>query len=111
MWKETVRLKSLRVYILVHYQITEVTCSKYSIFSLDKLYGCRAIDDEGQQVYCTCIELEENGNFNCTNCFAQHSRDGQYRDYLDALRKGLNQSGVYSLKPDNMSPFKVQHCF
>ena len=84
----------------------------FKIFNwLEKLYGCRAIDEEGQQVHCTCIELEENGNFNCTNCFAQYSRDGQYRDCFDALRKGLNDSGVYSLKPDNMEPFKVQHCF
>ena len=42
--------------------------------------------------------------------------DDPPRDCLDALRKGWNKNGVYSVKPDNMSSFKLynivfnKHC-
>ena len=32
-----------------------------------------------------------------------------YLDCLDALIKGQIKNGVYSIKSDNMSSFKVQH--
>ena len=52
--------------------------------------------------------MPEIGKFNCS-CFAHNlpTPGGPYLDCLDALRKGQNESGVYSLKPDNLSPFKV----
>ena len=78
-------------------------------FSTDYLYSCKAKDVEGQDLSCTCIELKEKENYNCS-CFADDTPDGQYLDCLDALMKGNNKSGVYSLKPDNMASFKVQHC-
>ena len=74
------------------------------------MYSCKAIDEEGQDLSCTCIELKEKGKYNCT-CFVNDpptTPEVHYLDCLDALRKGNNESGIYSLKPDNMSPFKVQ---
>ena len=58
------------------------------------------------------MELKEKGKYNCT-CFANDppTPEVHYLDCLDALRKGQNKSGVYSLKPDNMSPFKVSHFY
>ena len=47
--------------------------------------------------------------YNCT-CFVNYppaTPDGQYLDCLDAFIKGQNKNGVYSIKPDNMSSFKV----
>ena len=81
-------------------------------FHTDKLYSCKAKDEEGQDLSCTCRKLNETGKHNCT-CFVDDpptTTEVHYLDCLDALRKGQNKSGVYSLKPDNMSPFKVQHC-
>ena len=57
------------------------------------------------------MELKEKGKYNCT-CFANDpppTTEEHYLDCLDALRKRQNQSGVYSIKPDNMSPFKVAY--
>ena len=31
-------------------------------------YSCKDDDKEGQNTQCNCIELEEKGKFNCTNC-------------------------------------------
>ena len=58
------------------------------------------------------MELKEKGKYNCT-CFANDppTPEVHYLDCLDALRKGQNKSGVYSLKPDNISPFKVSHVY
>ena len=47
--------------------------------------------------------------YNCT-CFVDDppaTPEVHYLDCLDALRKGQNKNGVYSIKPDNMSSFKV----
>ena len=79
--------------------------SLLNCFSKEYLYSCKAKDVDEQDLSCTCIELNEKENYNCT-CFA----DVHYLDCYDALMKGNNKSGVYSLKPDNMVPFKVQHC-
>ena len=77
-------------------------------FPIEKLYSCKAKDEEGQDLSCTCIKLNETGKYNCT-CFADDppTTEENYLDCLDALRKGQNESGVYSLKPDNLSPFEV----
>ena len=74
------------------------------------LYSCKAQDEEGQDLSCTCMELKEEGKYNCT-CFANDppTTEVHYLNCLDALRKGQNSSGVYTIKPDNMSPFKVLH--
>ena len=77
--------------------------------STEYLYSCKATNEEGQDLSCTCIELKEKGKYNCT-CFADDTPEGQSLDCYDALMKGQNKNGVYSLKPDNLSPFKVQHC-
>ena len=74
------------------------------------MYSCKANDEEGQDLSCTCIELKEKGKYNCT-CFVNDpptTPEVHYLDCLDALRKGQSESGIYFLKPDNMSPFKVQ---
>ena len=72
------------------------------------LYSCKAQDEEEQDLSCTCMELKEKGKYNCT-CFAndQQTHEVHYLDCLDALSKGQNKNGVYTLKPDNLSPFKV----
>ena len=73
------------------------------------LYSCKAQDEEGQYLSCTCMELKKKGKYNCT-CFTDNkpsTAEEHYLDCLDALRKGQNKSGVYSIKPDNISPFKV----
>ena len=47
--------------------------------------------------------------YNCT-CFVNDpptTPEVPYLDCLDALRKGQNKNGVYSIKPDKMSSFKV----
>ena len=81
-------------------------------FPTEYLYSCKAKDDEGQNVSYSCIELRRNEKYNCT-CFIDDQSttpEVHYLDCLDALRKGQKKSGVYSLKPDNSSPFKVQYC-
>ena len=56
------------------------------------------------------MELNETRKYNCT-CFAPPTTpEVHYLDCLDALTKGQNKNGIYSIKPDNMSSFKVQHC-
>ena len=72
------------------------------------MYSCKATDEKEQDLSCTCIELKENGKYNCT-CFVDDpptTPEVHYLDCLDALRKGKNESDVYSLKPDNMSPLR-----
>ena len=59
---------------------------------------------------CTCIELnDEDEDYNCTCSTKEpcHATEGHYLDCLNALRKGKRESGVYSLKPDSLPPFKV----
>ena len=73
------------------------------IFS-EFIYICKD-NDERQDLSHTCRKLNDESKYNCT-C----SADVHYLDCYDAKMKGNNQSGVYSLKPDNMSSFKVQHC-
>ena len=72
------------------------------------MYSCKANDEEGQDLSCICRKLNETTKYNCT-CFADDppTTEDNYLDCLDALRKGENENGVYSLKPDNMLPFKV----
>ena len=79
-------------------------------FHTEYLYGCKAEGEEGQDLSCTCMKLQQKGKFNCT-CFAddQVEMDEHYLDCHDALRKGQLQSGVYLLKPDNMAPFEVHN--
>ena len=79
-------------------------------FHTEYLYGCKAVDEEGQDLSCTCMKLQQKGKFNCT-CFAddQVEMDEHYLDCHDALKKGQLQSGVYLLKPDNMAPFEVHN--
>ena len=82
-------------------------------FHTDKLYSYKANNEEGQDLSCNCRKLTETGKYNCT-CFVNDpptTTEVHYLDCLDALEKGQNKSGLYSLKPDNMSPFKIQHCF
>ena len=76
------------------------------------MYSCKGNDEEGQDLSCICRKLNETGKYNCT-CFVDNppTTEENYLDCLDALRKGHNENGVYSLKPDHMSTFKVQHCF
>ena len=81
------------------------------LVTTEKLYSCKATDEEGQDLSCNCIKLKEKGNYNCT-CFGvdlptSTDQKQHYLDCLDALRKGRKKNGVYSLKPDNLSPFKV----
>ena len=78
------------------------------IFS-EFIYICKANDDKGQDLTHICRKLNDITKYNCT-CFADDpptTPEVHYLDCLDALRKGQNKSGVYSLKPDNMSSFKV----
>ena len=77
-------------------------------FRTEYLYGCKAEDEEGQDLSCNCMKLQQKGKFNCT-CFAdeQVEMDEHYLDCNDALKKGQLQNGVYLLKPDNMAPFEV----
>ena len=78
-------------------------------FLLEKVYGCKAKDEEGQDLSCTCRKLNETGKYNCT-CFVDDpptTPEVHYLDCLDALRKGQNKSGVYLLKPNILEPFKV----
>ena len=73
------------------------------------MYSCKAQDEEGQDLSCTCMELKDKGKYNCT-CFTNDpppTTEVYYLDCLDALRKGQNRSGVYTLKPNNASPFNV----
>ena len=79
-------------------------------FPVEYLYSCKAVDEEGQDLSCDCMKLQQKGKFNCT-CFAddQVEMDEHYLDCHDALKKGQLQSGVYLLKPDNMAPFEVHN--
>ena len=79
-------------------------------FHIEYLYGCKAEDEEGQDLSCTCMKLQQKGKFNCT-CFAddQVEMNEHYLDCHDAFQKGQLQSGVYLLKPDNMAPFEVHN--
>ena len=79
-------------------------------FHIEYLYGCKAVDEERQDLSCTCMKLQQKGKFNCT-CFAddQVEMDEHYLNCHDALKKGQLQSGVYLLKPDNMAPFEVHN--
>ena len=82
-------------------------------FIAEKIYNCKANDEEGPDIACSCKEQNENGDHNCT-CFADEvpTNESTYLDCFDALKKGKLESGVYFLKPDNMAPFKVytEHC-
>ena len=81
----------------------------YCFFLLEKIYGCKAKDEEGQDLSCTCRKLNETEKYNCT-CFVDDqltTPEVHYLDCLDALRKGQNKSGVYLLKPNILEPFKV----
>ena len=77
-------------------------------FPVEYLYGCKAEDEEGQDLSCNCMKIQEKGKFKCT-CFAddQVEMDEHYLDCNDAFKKGQLQSDVYLLKPDNMEPFEV----
>ena len=80
-------------------------------FHTDYLYGCKAEDEEGQDLSCNCMKLQEKGKFNCT-CFADDQGEDVEEHYLnchDALKKGELDSGVYLLKPDNLEPFEVHN--
>ena len=65
-------------------------------FHLEYLYGCKAVDEEGQDLSCTCMKLQQKGKFNCT-CFAddQVEVEEHYLNCHDALKKSQLQSGVY----------------
>ena len=79
------------------------------MFLLKQVYGCKANDEEGQYLSCTCRKLNETGKYNCT-CFVNDpptTTEVRYLDCLDALRKGQNTSGVYLLKSILLEPFKV----
>ena len=81
-------------------------------FSPEYLYECKAKDEEGQDLSCTCLEQEDNNtsSYNCT-CFpyATPPLEEHYLDCFDAMIKGQTESGIYLLKPDKLSPFKVQY--
>ena len=79
-------------------------------FHIEYLYGCKAVDEEGQDLSCNCMQLQQNDKFNCT-CFAddQVEVEEHYLDCQDALNNGELDSGVYLLKPDNLEPFEVHN--
>ena len=89
-------------------ELISLTCS----FPTEYLYSCKAKDEEGQNHSYSCIELRRNEKYNCTCILVDPptTPEVHYLDCLDALRKGQKKSDVYSLKPDNMAPFKVQNC-
>ena len=72
------------------------------------VYSCKAKDEEGENLLCTCTKLTEKGKYNCA-CFIDNPPNSKvyYLDCLDAFKKGQNKSSVYAIKRDNMSPFKV----
>ena len=73
-------------------------------FFTEYLYSCKAQDEEEQD-----LEPKEKEKYNGT-CFTNNpppTTEVHYLDCPDALRKGQNKSGVYSIKHDNISPFKV----
>ena len=76
------------------------------------MYECRAPDEEAQDLICTaCYPDGDNGHYNCS-CWASQQPESVEVVYLtcqDALDKGETESGVYTLKPDDLPAFQVIH--
>ena len=80
------------------------------MFFSEHLYNCRAPDEEAQDLICTaCYPDGDNGHYNCS-CWEPQQVEPPEVVYLtcqDALDKGKNESGVYTLKPDRLPAFQV----
>ena len=70
-------------------------------------YSCKDDDKEGQNTQCNCIELEEKGKFNCTNCLlVTVMKDNTWT----ALIKGQRDSSISWIQFNNVPLFQVKHC-
>ena len=56
---------------------------------------------------CQCEPAQGKGHFACDCWATQDPKPAQYLDCLDAQRKGQNESGVYTIKPNDLEPFEV----
>ena len=74
------------------------------------MYECHAPDEEAEDLICTaCYPDGDNGHYNCSCWTSQQpeTREVVYLTCQDALDKGKNESGVYTLKPDHLPAFQV----
>ena len=80
------------------------------LFLIEHTYDCNDRTDEAVDLTCTeCYPQGEKGHYNCS-CWANPPRELEgpvYRTCQDALRRGENKSGVYTLKPNHLDPFQV----
>ena len=60
------------------------------------------------QLDCQCEPADEEGHFACDCWATQDPEPAQYLDCLDAQRKGQNESGVYTIQPNDLEPFEVR---
>ena len=85
---------------------------QYLLLILEHMYECRAPDQEAEDLTCTaCYPDGDNGHYSCS-CWASQQPeplDGVYLTCQDALDKGENESGVYTLKPDHLPAFQVMN--
>ena len=68
---------------------------------------CQAPAAEMHDLNCQCEPTDEEGHFACDCWATQDPGPAQYLDCLDAQSKGKNESGVYTIKPNDLKPFEV----
>ena len=68
---------------------------------------CQAPDEAMHQLDCQCEPAHEESHFACDCWATQDLKPAKYLDCLDAQRKGQNESGVYTIKPNDLEPFEV----
>ena len=69
---------------------------------------CEALDEEMHQLNCQCKPVDERGHFACDCWATEDPEPEQYLDCLDAQRKGQNESGVYTIQPNDLEQFEVK---
>ena len=69
---------------------------------------CEAPVEEMHQLNCQCEPADEQGHFACDCWASEDPKPAQYLDCLDAQRKGENESGVYTIQPNDLEPFDVR---
>ena len=77
------------------------------------MYECRAPDEEAEDLICNaCYPDGDDGHYNCSCWVSLQQPEPLEVAYLtcqDALDKGENESGVYTLKPDHLPAFQVRN--
>ena len=69
---------------------------------------CEAPDAEMHKLDCQCKPANEEGHFACDCWATQDPKPAEYLDCLDAQKKGQNESGVYTIQPNELESFEVR---